>query len=1121
MKNLLIRLRLAPSLTLISGVLGLWLLGSLFDFRTSTAAPDFPIFDYIEIDGAVAGDCKMVGDIDGDGYPDLIIAGDTNEKLNWYRYPDWKKTVIAAPLIQFTTDAALADVDGDGDLDIVINDENSENNLQWFENPRPGGDPLDGSQWKKHIIGTIGDWAKDIEPADYDGDGRMDVATRGYHLAMIYFQTGPNSWTRVNFDGLQIGNEGMASGDVNQDGNMDLVVQGSWLRNPGGNAARTASNWQQFTIGDGPSELKALVVDLNQDGVMDVLFSSSEGRAEVTWWTPTTGDPTGTWQKHVIHPTIDGVHTLQAADMDGDGDIDVVLAQMHTTEAKEIMIMYNMDGQGLSWHKEVIDTSGLHNGVVADIGNDGDYDIFGANWSTNPPVKLWVNRLDPGQTHTLPLDRWTYKQVTANHVQTFGLAFGDIDGDSRRDIVSGQYWYRNPGGDLLGVWAQSPFPAGMHAILTLNVDDDALADVIAQKTEGDLALYWLEATESTGTQWNAVKIGTVPAASHDLGAQGYRVAQVEAGGKPEVLVSSGAGVYYFRIPADPTVGNWPRVHVSPNPSDEGFAVGDIDRDQRLDIAATTGDSKRVEWYRNPGDGSDNWPAFHIGDFAEALYPDRTELADLNGNGRLDIIVSEENGENSDAQTYWWEQPADPTQGNWTRHLIVSQATTNSMDVADMDQNGATDIILAEHRGGKKLAIWANDGQGNLTEQVVSTGHESHLGARTVDLDGDGDLDIVSIAWDDPQFIHLWRNDARTGSTSPPTATPTPTSTVEGQPPASPTNTLTPPTTPGTPQPPATATSTATLSPTAQPTKPRVTAGLQAFYIFDEGSGTTVHDRSGTGTPLDLTLVDAATDAQLSDAIRWLDGGGLAIDAPVLLTSNGPATKVIDASRTTNEITLEAWIKPANAAQTGPVRIVTLSVDPFLRNLTLGQEFAVYEVRLRTTATSENGMPELATSGDVAQAALTHVVYTRDAGGTAKIYVNGEETAAATIDGDLSNWDQSFQLALANELTQDRPWLGEYHLIAIYNRALSSQEVLQNYEVRPGTGGSRIYLPNILRSLGGVFPLDHDNGDTGEAGEQPGRMANPFWGQVQALVILGILVGVALLLSGISLRLLHR
>jgi VCBS repeat-containing protein len=228
---------------------------------------------------------------------------------------------------------------------------------------------------------------------------------------------------------------------------------------------------------------------------------------------------------------------------------------------------------------------------------------------------------------------------------------------------------------------------------------------------------------------------------------------------------------------------------------------------------------------------------------------------------------------------------------------------------------------------------------------------------------------------------------------------------------------------------------------------RVTTGQQVLYTFEEGSGTTVYDVSGVGTPLDLTVQDSA-------AISWISGGGLAVNASTMIASAGAATKVIDAAKANDEITLEAWVKPANTIQDGPARIVTLSQDLYNRNFTLGQGLwgtqssALYDVRLRTTGTSDNGQPSLTSPDGSLTTDLTHVVYTRDASGAATIYIDGVQRASRTVDGDFSNWDESYRLALANELTGDRTWLGEFYLVAIYDRALSQAEVSQNFEAGP-------------------------------------------------------------------------
>jgi hypothetical protein len=80
-------------------------------------------------------------------------------------------------------------------------------------------------------------------------------------------------------------------------------------------------------------------------------------------------------------------------------------------------------------------------------------------------------------------------------------------------------------------------------------------------------------------------------------------------------------------------------------------------------------------------------------------------------------------------------------------------------------------VTGEHFGALEVVVWENDGNGGFAPHTVGSGIESHLGAKPVDLDRDGDLDLVSIAWNAPQFLHLWRND-RSGAGDPTVATPT-------------------------------------------------------------------------------------------------------------------------------------------------------------------------------------------------------------------------------------------------------------------------------------------------------------------------------------------------------------
>jgi hypothetical protein len=177
---------------------------------------------------------------------------------------------------------------------------------------------------------------------------------------------------------------------------------------------------------------------------------------------------------------------------------------------------------------------------------------------------------------------------------------------------------------------------------------------------------------------------------------------------------------------------------------------------------------------------------------------------------------------------------------------------------------------------------------------------------------------------------------------------------------------------------------------------RVTAGLVALYDFATGSGNVVADVSGIGSPLDLTIDDLG-------AVTWLPGGGLSLDTATIVRSAGPATKLIDAALSTDALTVEAWLESASLAQNGPARMVTCSADPNNRNFTLGQGVYNagddrYVMRLRTTATTNNGTPETATAVGSLTTELTHVVYTRSAAGTVAIYLNGGLAVSGSVGG---------------------------------------------------------------------------------------------------------------------------
>jgi len=221
---------------------------------------------------------------------------------------------------------------------------------------------------------------------------------------------------------------------------------------------------------------------------------------------------------------------------------------------------------------------------------------------------------------------------------------------------------------------------------------------------------------------------------------------------------------------------------------------------------------------------------------------------------------------------------------------------------------------------------------------------------------------------------------------------------------------------------------------------RDSRGLLALYNFQGIEGETIPDVSGVEPKIDLVIKDKKHTT--------IQNGVLKISGSTAIHSVNDLSIFAKAISRTNEITIEVWIQPENLSQKGPARIVTISKNPNERNVTLGQEGDHYDIRLRTTRTSTNGLPSVASPKKTVETRLQHVVYSRDRSGMARLFVDGRMIEEQKVPGELQNWDGRYRLGLANEHGGDRVWKGDIHLVALFNRSLSTEDVQRHYRAGP-------------------------------------------------------------------------
>ena len=323
---------------------------------------------------------------------------------------------------------------------------------------------------------------------------------------------------------------------------------------------------------------------------------------------------------------------------------------------------------------------------------------------------------------------------------------GDIDADGSLDIIIAGakgplVWYQSPD------WKKTEIASGgWNGVKGAigDVDRDGDADIVVG------GVIWFSNPGATGRKWKMIRIDTRRA--HDV-----ELADLNRDGRLDVVArdqsafgKSGNVIYVYRQNS-PT--SWDK-HTIDCPHGEGLKLADLDGDQDTDIVIGG------LWYENTG-RADRWlQNTYTTNWTE---PDaKVEVADLNGDGRLDIVLTPAELKGQRYKVAWYEAPADAKDREWLEHIIVRdiECVIHSLAVGDIDRDGDVDVAIAEMHQGEnpdEVTVHLNCGKGKeWSKQLLSNdgSHDIILG----DIDGDGDLDIVGANHGGESHpVELWRN----------------------------------------------------------------------------------------------------------------------------------------------------------------------------------------------------------------------------------------------------------------------------------------------------------------------------------------------------------------------------
>lgn len=391
------------------------LLGTLPVPAAGVARAPGPPWQRHVIDASSLGaDGVKTGDLNGDGRPDLVTGWEEGGVVRAYLNPGpervrapWPAVTVGA--VTDAEDAVFADLDGDGRLEVISATEGKTRTVYWHRPPAPGSDLLDPRGWRTAAFPALAGrhpWMQ-VLPLQLDGANGPDlvVAARGTDTPVGWLQApaDPRALADWVFTPLRRAAWVMSllAHDFDGDGDADVLFvdrKGAraglfWLENPGAAANRAHRPWREHPLGAlGREVMFADLADLDGDGRPEVLAAVKPRDIVILH-----AEPGGRWREEIISLPAAGIgdaKAVRAADLNGDGRVDLVFSCEHAFGDLEGVVWLERRADGGWWQRSLAGAAGVKFDLIQllDLDGDGDLDVItteeteglGVVWYENP-----------------------------------------------------------------------------------------------------------------------------------------------------------------------------------------------------------------------------------------------------------------------------------------------------------------------------------------------------------------------------------------------------------------------------------------------------------------------------------------------------------------------------------------------------------------------------------------------------------------------------------------------------------------------------------------------------------------------------------------------------------------